>query len=438
MMIEEYLFRFQPARQLVGKRASIVVLWQTAFVAGFVFVGSLQTASGDLVAHWPLNEGSGEVFEDVVGDFDGYLPIAELDEKAEVEWGEGPPTQDNAVEFLGINSFIATDFPGIEGDNPRTVSFWFKTEFGSPYFLGWGANAAGEKWHIRLNGAEGAVRTEFQGGQNFATTTNLNDGEWHHLASVFPEGAAEGEEILHYLDGVLDEQAGGTSLPIDTAIADDEVDWTDANSIDPYTVHFGAVMAHGFNRMLEGSMADVRIYDEGLSAERIKAIMDGSDPGGVNNNPCDFDGDGQLGVGDVDLLSAEIQAGTNSAKFDLNGDGSVNSADLNQFVESPDKLNTYIGDSNLDGEFNSSDFVVVFTASEYEDAVDGNSTWATGDWNGDGDFNSSDFVSAFSAAGYEQGPRPPVAVPEPASELILLLGATMPLVFRRYFVGAPD
>lgn len=90
---------------------------------------------GDLVAHWPLNEGNGDVFEDVAGDFDGFLPEAEFG-PTEIEWGEGPPTQENAVQFLGENSFIATEFPGIEGDDPRTVTFWFKTFDTNAYFLG--------------------------------------------------------------------------------------------------------------------------------------------------------------------------------------------------------------------------------------------------------------------------------------------------------------
>lgn len=53
------------------------------------------------------------------------------------------------------------------------------------------------------------------------------------------------------------------------------------------------------------------------------------------------------------------------------------------------------GRSNLDGEFGSADLVAVFTAAEYEDGEDGNSTWAEGDWNGDGDFDTSDLVAAF-------------------------------------------
>ena len=45
--------------------------------------------------------------------------------------------------------------------------------------------------------------------------------------------------------------------------------------------------------------------------------------------------------------------------------------------------------------------LAVFQAGEYEDGVDGNSTFAEGDWNGDGDFNSRDFVFAFIFGAFE-------------------------------------
>ena len=87
-------------------------------------------------------------------------------------------------------------------------------------------------------------------------------------------------------------------------------------------------------------------------------------------------------------------------------------------------LKTWVGDSNLDLEFNSGDFVLVFTAGQYEDGVATNSSWATGDWNGDKEFDSGDFVAAFSDGGFEQGPRAATAaaVPEPASWLLISLG----------------
>ena len=72
-----------------------------------------------------------------------------------------------------------------------------------------------------------------------------------------------------------------------------------------------------------------------------------------------------------------------------------------------------IGDSNHDGVFDSSDLVAVFQADEYQDDIDGNSTWEEGDWNGDGDFTTSDLVAAFSAGTY-RNPNPPTHPVEPA------------------------
>ena len=65
-----------------------------------------------------------------------------------------------------------------------------------------------------------------------------------------------------------------------------------------------------------------------------------------------------------------------------------------------------VGDANLDGVFNSRDLVLVFQANEYEDDVDGNSSWSEGDWNGDGDFTSADLVEAFRAATYTNASSP--------------------------------
>ena len=147
----------------------------------------------------------------------------------------------------------------------------------------------------------------------------------------------------------------------------------------------------------------------------------------LSTNDCDFDNDGSLGVGDVDLLIAAMKSGSNDATFDITNDGNVDQADLAAFVEGSDKLNSYIGDSNLDGEFNSSDFVTVFAAGKYESGQE--ASWAEGDWSGDGVFDSSDFVAAFSSGGYEQGPRV-AAVPEPSS-LALTMLSLLGIAFKR-------
>ncbi|MDG2380411.1 MAG: PEP-CTERM sorting domain-containing protein [Pirellulaceae bacterium] len=94
-----------------------------------------------------------------------------------------------------------------------------------------------------------------------------------------------------------------------------------------------------------------------------------------------------------------------------------------------DVLGTWMGDSDLDGQFNSGDFVQVFGAAKYE--VDEAAVWSEGDWNGDSRFNSADFVTAFSDGGYEKGPyNAAQVVPEPSSA-VLLLGALALCAIRR-------
>ena len=135
--------------------------------------------------------------------------------------------------------------------------------------------------------------------------------------------------------------------------------------------------------------------------------------------PGDYNGNGELDIDDINTLGAAIQAGSADSQFDLNADGDVDNADLKFWVI--DLRNTWIGDSNLDGEFSSTDFVKVFQQGEYEDAIAANSTWDEGDWNNDGDFDSSDFVAAFQDGGFEQGPRTnAAAVPEPSVSVFVL------------------
>ena len=131
----------------------------------------------------------------------------------------------------------------------------------------------------------------------------------------------------------------------------------------------------------------------------------------------DFNGDAIRNALDLDLMSLA----DGDLAFDLDGNGSVNLDDRIQWVEALE--NTYFGDANLDGEFNSTDLVTVFQAGQYEDLIEGNSGWSDGDWNGDLEFDSGDLVLAFASGGFEVGPRNAVAsVPEPSGWCLLCIG----------------
>lgn len=135
----------------------------------------------------------------------------------------------------------------------------------------------------------------------------------------------------------------------------------------------------------------------------------------------DFSGNGALDVADIDELSVQVRGATNDARFDLNANSLVDSADIAVWVH--DLKKTYFGDANLDGQFDSQDLTLVFQAGHYEDAIGGNSGWASGDWDADAEFTSSDLVTAFQDGGYEKGPRPAVsAVPEPRGLVLLVMG----------------
>ncbi|MFC1759389.1 PEP-CTERM sorting domain-containing protein, partial [Planctomycetota bacterium] len=133
----------------------------------------------------------------------------------------------------------------------------------------------------------------------------------------------------------------------------------------------------------------------------------------------DFNGDGVHDVEDIDQLTSIAADRSNLPDFDLNNDASVDRADIDVWIH--DIYGSWIGDANLDGEFNSSDLTRVFQAAKFESNEP--STWSEGDWTGDGRFGSADFIAAFQEGGYEQGPiQGANVVPEPTSALLLAIG----------------
>jgi hypothetical protein len=148
--------------------------------------------------------------------------------------------------------------------------------------------------------------------------------------------------------------------------------------------------------------------------------------GGVTG---DFDSSGALDGPDIDDLTGQSASGTNNAAYDLNADALVNEADVQVWVK--DLFNSWIGDADLNGVFDSSDLVTVLASGTYE--ADVNSVWTTGDFNGDGRTNSTDLVAALADGGYELGPRAAAAVsavPEPAGLTVAML-LLMALMRRR-------
>jgi hypothetical protein len=92
------------------------------------------------------------------------------------------------------------------------------------------------------------------GGVNINTEEAYKDGEWHHIAAV-----KDPENITLYVDGV----------PVATA------EETSTDPGDTFGVSLGCLdNERALDRLLQGQLDDLRIYNAPLSKDDIKAIME--------------------------------------------------------------------------------------------------------------------------------------------------------------------
>ena len=273
---------------------------------------------------------------------------------------------------------------------------------GDRYIVGAALNKFGEGGEktLTLNPVDVSGQTDVRLTVDLAATAADFENGDYLFVQIDPDGdGPKGLESLveYYGDGDAESDCfkglsdGEDCLPTE---AFGTFSWPIPNDATNLVVHFAALTTWG-NEIV--AIDNIRIHSGELQTD-------------------DLNGDGQVDVGDIDLLAASVAAGSNEPKFDIDGNGLINGGDLRVYVK--DTMNSWIGDANGDGEFNSSDFVSVFTAGKFEQDVD--ASWSEGDWNGDNRFNSSDFVAAFTDGGFELGPRPAAqTVPEPTSILAI-------------------
>ncbi len=246
-----------------------------------------------LEVYLTFDEGDGNVANDSSGNDREMVPAEEIFPGAVIDWSGG--------RFGGSAKFNSDymlhspfEYYGIGGAEPRTVSFWIKTEWGAQNssaigaLVGWGVNAQRQRIHVKMNGGvddDGNVvqfiRTENQGGNNFGNSIPINDGVWHHVISVFdPEVDANDDGILaavgdfdHYVDTELETKGGGVGNPVETNINPDE-------GAVPLTVGGGYFPNINAARVSEARIDEFRLYSRALSLEEITALFNGSDVDG--------------------------------------------------------------------------------------------------------------------------------------------------------------
>jgi hypothetical protein len=142
-----------------------------------------------------------------------------------------------------------------------TVAFWLRVDnFGSvwQFIVIKGIAYDNEVWKFEQDGGVAGLQTGkilfvVEGGAPYTTngTTDVNDGQWHHVAGVYD--GATGIQTL-YVDGVQDNSSSGAPHAIPT------------NDLDIFI----SMNKDGY--YIDGGVDDLRIYNRALSADEIAAL----------------------------------------------------------------------------------------------------------------------------------------------------------------------
>ena len=224
-------------------------------------------------------------------------------------------TAQNALDFDGTNDYVqVAGWSGVLGTTPRTIEAWVKVpstvNSGGKPIVAWGDNGVnGAKWTFRLEGGNGRIRIECQGGHKTGTT-DIRDDQWHHIAAVWEnDGTPDILDALLYVDGVLESLGTSNAEPVNTTAG--------------INVKIGG--NHG-TVYWDGAIDEVRIWTEARSQAQLQANMNTelcSEPNLVGYYKFNQGTAGGNNPNDTLLtdFSGQFNHGTLN-QFSLNGNGS--------------------------------------------------------------------------------------------------------------------
>lgn len=189
-----------------------------------------------------------------------------------------PGVSGNALELNGNGASIETNWQGISGTAPRTISLWCRIPKGvkqqtAPPLVWWGNPAKGwnRKFKVALfTNPEGRTVLRSSFGEYFADgSTELADGSWHHLAVVYRANRSNGDpDLLFYIDGypepVTPRNTGITQVETDTGSG-----VSGCMGIGRYELPEG-----DRNPFLNAALDDLRIFAGALDYEAIREITE--------------------------------------------------------------------------------------------------------------------------------------------------------------------
>jgi hypothetical protein len=211
----------------------------------------------ELIAHWKMDEGQGQVTEDASGHgCQARLGALAVIESTDPEWVGGRKAFTAALAFDGDDYVEVSAAPVLE-PAAITVEVWARACKLSPYgyLVSKGAQESVSSYSLTTGESSGLTFRVFDGKQEVVSPDagpEVWNGRWHHLA-----GSYDGQVVRLYVDG----QEIGSGTPASTPI---QYGLATHNNL-----HIGAFRGtaeHGF----VGAIDEVRLWDGALSAMQTR------------------------------------------------------------------------------------------------------------------------------------------------------------------------
>lgn len=194
-----------------------------------------------------------------------------------------------ALSLDGRGSYVITDWPGFDGDRPRTVSFWLKLPENwqakrTQGLVGWGSsNIKNAKWALVVRSprkAKYAKQTSKHadlflalGRKMSPVSLKISLGQWHHIAASYsgtPDGLGRYLSEI-YIDGelaTLRSSKSSWAAPLSTSIH--------GQASQPLSigVNIRSDRASASRHYLHGMIDDLTIFEGYMTAEEIKRLAE--------------------------------------------------------------------------------------------------------------------------------------------------------------------
>ncbi|WP_448249656.1 LamG-like jellyroll fold domain-containing protein [Thalassotalea agariperforans] len=230
--------------------------------------------------HWSFNNKKADAFTENSRGFDDHnYPAYDMSAEGNIKQITGVYGQ--AIEFNGNGDWLKTEFPGIESNHPRTVSFWVKipSDFSTDNaygILSWGLQEDYASWQISPNpetenGELGRLRIGTYKAQ-VVGSTDLRDDQWHHVAVVLYGGETSdiSTHILLYVNGKLEKTKNKSIAKINTQL--------DHPKSRPLTlgrnIGYNPKAKHVSQNYFKGSVDELFVVEAALDQQQIKTLME--------------------------------------------------------------------------------------------------------------------------------------------------------------------